>query len=63
MFVEVDHPEIGRHRVMRAPWIMSGSEWSIDRHGPLLGQDNGYVLETILGIPVEEHAQFVEVFR
>ena len=63
VFAEVDHPEIGRHRVMRAPWVISGTDCSIDRHGPLLGQDNRYVLETILDIPVEEQAQFVEVFR
>jgi benzylsuccinate CoA-transferase BbsF subunit len=63
VFVAVDHPEIGRHLVMRAPWIMSATDCSIERHGPLLGQDNRYVLETILDIPVDEHAQFVEVFR
>jgi crotonobetainyl-CoA:carnitine CoA-transferase CaiB-like acyl-CoA transferase len=62
-FVEVDHPEIGRHRVMRAPWILTGADCSVRRPGPLLGQDNGYVLETILGIPAAEHAQFIEVFR
>jgi benzylsuccinate CoA-transferase BbsF subunit len=62
-FVEVDHPEIGRHRVMRAPWIFSDAECSIRRPGPLLGEDNAYVLEAILGIPATEHAQFVEVFR
>jgi crotonobetainyl-CoA:carnitine CoA-transferase CaiB-like acyl-CoA transferase len=63
VFVEVDHPEVGRHRVMRAPWILTGADCSVRRPGPLLGQDNGYVLETILGIPTAEHAQFTEVFR
>jgi crotonobetainyl-CoA:carnitine CoA-transferase CaiB-like acyl-CoA transferase len=62
-FVEVDHPEVGRHRVMRAPWILSDADCSIRQAGPLLGQDNAYVLESILGIPAAEHAQLVEVFR
>jgi crotonobetainyl-CoA:carnitine CoA-transferase CaiB-like acyl-CoA transferase len=63
VFVEVDHPDIGRHLVMRAPWIMAGADCSIRRSGPLLGQDNAYVLETILGISPGEHAQYADVFR
>jgi crotonobetainyl-CoA:carnitine CoA-transferase CaiB-like acyl-CoA transferase len=51
VFVEVDHPEIGRTRVMRAPWMFSDSSCDIRRHGPLLGQDNRYVLEGLLGMP------------
>jgi crotonobetainyl-CoA:carnitine CoA-transferase CaiB-like acyl-CoA transferase len=63
VFVEVDHPEVGRHRVMRAPWILSGADCPIRRPGPLLGQDNAYVMESILGIPTAEHARFADVFR
>ncbi len=63
VFIEVDHPEIGRHLVMRAPWILAEAECSIERPGPLLGQDNAYVLEHILGIPVEQHDRFTHVFQ
>jgi benzylsuccinate CoA-transferase BbsF subunit len=63
VFVEVEHPEVGRHRVMRAPWMLAETDCSIVRPGPLLGQDNAYVLEKILDVPVDEHPQFTEVFR
>jgi benzylsuccinate CoA-transferase BbsF subunit len=63
VFVDVEHPEIGHHLVMRAPWIMAGSDCAIRRHGPLLGQDNTYILETVLGIPSDAHAHLEEAFR
>jgi crotonobetainyl-CoA:carnitine CoA-transferase CaiB-like acyl-CoA transferase len=63
VFVDVDHPVIGRCRVMRAPWLFSDFECTIDRPGPLLGQDNAVVLEHLLGIPAEEHADLAEVLR
>ena len=63
VFVDVEHPEIGRHKVMRAPWIMAETDVVIHRHGPLLGQDNAYVLEQVLGIPADDHAQYQEALR
>jgi crotonobetainyl-CoA:carnitine CoA-transferase CaiB-like acyl-CoA transferase len=61
VFVDIDHPEIGRARVMRAPWLLSDLECPL-HHGPLMGQDNTYVLEALLGLPPAERDQLAEVF-
>jgi crotonobetainyl-CoA:carnitine CoA-transferase CaiB-like acyl-CoA transferase len=62
VFVDIEHPEIGRTRVMRQPWLFSDLEVNI-RHGPLMGQDNDYVLGTILGLPARERQSLEEVLR
>ncbi len=62
IFVEIDHPEIGRTRVMRAPWLYSDLDCAVSR-GPLIGQDNDYVLETLLGLSPDERARRAEVLR
>jgi len=62
-FVDVDHPVIGTQRVMRAPWIMSRTTCSIERHGPLLGQDNDYVLTELLGLSRDAAAGFAEALH
>ena len=62
IFVDIEHPEIGRTRVMRAPWLFSDLDCAIT-HGPLIGQDNDYVLETLLGLSPDEHARRAEVLR
>jgi crotonobetainyl-CoA:carnitine CoA-transferase CaiB-like acyl-CoA transferase len=62
VFVDLVHPEIGPTRVMRAPWLFSDLSCDL-RHGPLIGQDNEYVLKTLLGIPPDEIAHLSEVLR
>jgi crotonobetainyl-CoA:carnitine CoA-transferase CaiB-like acyl-CoA transferase len=62
VFVEIDHPEIGRTVVMRQPWLFSDLDFDI-RHGPLMGQDNDAILDTILGLSADEREQLREVFR
>ena len=62
VFVDIDHPELGRTRVMRQPWLFSGLDVEI-RHGPLMGQDNDYVLDTILELSTRERADVNEVLR
>jgi CoA:oxalate CoA-transferase len=62
VFIDIEHPELGRTRVMRQPWLFSDLDIEI-RHGPLLGQDNDYVLDTILGISTNERAALEEVLR
>ena len=52
VFVDIEHPELGRTRVMRQPWLFSDLDIDL-RHGPLMGQDNDYVLDTILGLSTE----------
>jgi crotonobetainyl-CoA:carnitine CoA-transferase CaiB-like acyl-CoA transferase len=62
LLVEIEHAALGRTRVMRAPWLFS--DLAIDiRPGPLLGQDNEYVLESILGLTASERAELGEVLR
>lgn len=63
VFVDVPHPEIGRHRLMRAPWLLSETPARIHRHGPLLGQDNDYVLAELLGLGATERAGLADVLR
>jgi crotonobetainyl-CoA:carnitine CoA-transferase CaiB-like acyl-CoA transferase len=62
VFIDIDHPEIGRTRVMRAPWLFSELNCAV-RHGPLIGQDNDHVLETLLGLSPEERVRRSEVLR
>jgi crotonobetainyl-CoA:carnitine CoA-transferase CaiB-like acyl-CoA transferase len=63
VFVDVDHPVIGTQRVMRAPWIMSETPCTIERHGPILGQDNDYVLEELLGLTTDAVEARSDAFR
>ena len=60
VFVEIEHPEIGRTVVMRAPWLFSDLK-VVPTHGPLIGRDNGDVLRTLLGLSEVECAQLSEV--
>ncbi len=62
VFVDLVHPEIGPTRVMRAPWMFSDLSCDL-RPGPLLGQDNEYVLKTLLDIAPGEIDQLSEVLR
>ncbi len=61
VFVEVDHAEIGRTRVMRAPWLFSDLDCAVTSPGPLLGQDNAYVLQQLLGLSAADVARLSEV--
>jgi crotonobetainyl-CoA:carnitine CoA-transferase CaiB-like acyl-CoA transferase len=60
VFVDIEHPEIGRTVVMRAPWLFSDLEVELT-HGPLIGHDNDHVLRTLLGLSEAECAQLREV--
>lgn len=62
VFVEIEHPEIGRTRVMRPPWRLSDLRPAL-RHGPLMGQDNHHVLASILGLSADEVVALGEVLR
>jgi crotonobetainyl-CoA:carnitine CoA-transferase CaiB-like acyl-CoA transferase len=62
VFTDVEHPVIGTHRVMRAPWhFADGTMCAIRRHGPLIGQDNDYILRELLGLSASECAALKEV--
>ena len=63
VFVDVEHPDLGKQRVPGAPWFLSGWDCPVWRHGPLLGQDNDYVLGELLGLPADERARFAPVLE
>ena len=58
-FVEVDHPEAGRHTFLAPPWKLSATPAEITKHAPLLGEDNEHVFCELLGMPIEEFAILV----
>jgi crotonobetainyl-CoA:carnitine CoA-transferase CaiB-like acyl-CoA transferase len=62
VFVQMDHPVIGRQTVMRAPWLMSGTDLAPRRAGPLLGQDTRWMVEELLGDSPPEGTQWEEIF-
>ena len=47
---------------MRQPWLFSDLEVEL-RPGPLMGQDNDDVLDTILELSARERADVKEVLR
>jgi crotonobetainyl-CoA:carnitine CoA-transferase CaiB-like acyl-CoA transferase len=63
VFVEVEHPEIGAQRVMRAPWRFSQWDCRIHRAGPLLGADTEAVVGELDGLPPLTPERAAEVFR
>ncbi len=62
VFIDLIHPAIGPTWVMRAPWLFSDLSCDI-RPGPLIGQDNEYVLSTLLGMSANEISDLSEVLR
>ena len=40
VFVEVEHPDLGKIRTIGRPFIMHESPWSIERTAPRLGEHN-----------------------
>lgn len=59
MFIEVDHPVIGRSKVNGNPVKLMDMMPRINRPAPTLGQHNGEILE-MLGYTEEEIAAFLE---
>jgi benzylsuccinate CoA-transferase BbsF subunit len=51
---EIDHPVVGRRRVVGVPWRFGDGGVDIDRHAPLLGEHNEYVLGELLGLSPDE---------
>jgi benzylsuccinate CoA-transferase BbsF subunit len=54
--VELEHARLGRQRLPGSPVRFSRGRTDVWRFGPLLGEDNAYVFETILGLSAEEVA-------
>jgi benzylsuccinate CoA-transferase BbsF subunit len=61
--VEVEHPRVGCQLLPAAPWRLSMAGAAVWRHGPLLGQDNEYVLGDLLGLSAPERAGYRAVLE
>jgi crotonobetainyl-CoA:carnitine CoA-transferase CaiB-like acyl-CoA transferase len=57
-YYELDHSEVGVYRSPRPPYLMSKLEFDMQR-APLLGEDNEYVLNEILGMIDDEITELV----
>ena len=53
VFLEVDHPVLGKQRVMRAPWRFSHWDCPVHRAGPPLGAHNDEVLGSVDRLPAD----------
>lgn len=56
----LDHPLLGALTVFNPPWKLSATPAEVNRHGPLLGEHNEYVLGELLGLSREEITDLVE---
>ena len=57
-FKELDHPEMGKHRVRGPAFVLSKSPSEV-RRSPLLGEHNEYALKEVLGMSDEQVAELV----
>ncbi len=57
---EVDHPVLGRRKTITSPYRLSETPAAIRGSAPLLGEDNDYVLNTLLGLSKDEVRQLAE---
>jgi benzylsuccinate CoA-transferase BbsF subunit len=59
LFVEVDHPEVGKRTYLGPPWKLSATPAELAKHAPMLGEDNEYVFCELLGLSIEEFAMLI----
>ena len=57
VWVDVDHPLMGKQVVVAPPWKLSDTPAKITRPAPLLGEHSHYVFEELLGLSKEEIAR------
>jgi len=60
VFLQVDHPVIGKDWVLSAPWKLSATPAGVYRHAPLLGEHNEYVFCQLLGMTKEDVKELEE---
>lgn len=60
LFFELDHPVIGPARFEGVPFEATSYEPDHWRSAPLVGEDNVYVLQEILGVDDDEYDELVE---
>jgi crotonobetainyl-CoA:carnitine CoA-transferase CaiB-like acyl-CoA transferase len=59
VFLSIEHPEIGHLEIVDTPWKISGLQ-KPQRHAPLLGEHNDYLLKELLGLSHEEVKELQE---
>ena len=59
MFVELDHPVMGRNKIQNFPFSLSKSTAVVNRRAPQIGEHTAEVMERILGLT---HQEVVEGF-
>lgn len=59
IFLQINHPELGRLEITDTPWKISGLQ-NPNRHAPLLGEHNDYVLRELLSLSEEEVKELQE---
>jgi crotonobetainyl-CoA:carnitine CoA-transferase CaiB-like acyl-CoA transferase len=60
LFLEIDHPEVGRRRMVGLPARLSSNPPLNYEHAPLLGEHNQYVLGELLGLSPGELSRLEE---
>ena len=58
-FVQLEHPEAGVQKHAGIPWKLHGTPVSIDEPAPCMGEDNEYIVKTLLGRSDEEYDRLV----
>ncbi len=59
-FVRLEHPEVGTRVHAGIPWRFSGTPLAVRGPAPLVGQDNEYVVKTLLGRSASEYTKLIE---
>tara|TARA_B100000315_G_scaffold89674_1_gene82461 strand:- start:41209 stop:41619 length:411 start_codon:yes stop_codon:yes gene_type:complete len=54
VFMQVDHPVMGKDWVTQPPWRLSLTPAAIDRCSPMLGEHNDQIFRDLLGMSEEE---------
>jgi benzylsuccinate CoA-transferase BbsF subunit len=60
IFMQVEHPVLGKDWVIAPPWKLSDTPASIRRHGPILGEHNDEIFGRRLGMSRQEIARLEE---
>ncbi|MEK7783212.1 MAG: CoA transferase, partial [Candidatus Binatota bacterium] len=58
-WVELEHPEIGKMRYQRPPFILSKSATGPERRDPLLGEHNAHFYQELLGMSEKEYRELM----
>jgi crotonobetainyl-CoA:carnitine CoA-transferase CaiB-like acyl-CoA transferase len=57
-WVEKEHPQVGVRRHAGVPYHLSDTPAAVWRAAPVMGQDNDYVYQEVLGMTLEEIADY-----